>query len=133
MCAGLKDSWLLFPLSLKRNGYTTTLPESLHGTRKKALRGAHKTEYNVCNVVQHTLKEGAEQMPSEGTPVYMGRNERDARYLRIKLVAVHASNPESSRTLERGERNESAKEDEGDTNKDEIQHRGNRRPDTRPS
>ena len=123
MCARLKDSWLLVPFSLKRYGYTATLPESLHRARKEALRCADDAQHKMRYVVQHTLKNRPEEMPGKRSPVYVCGDERCARYFRIEFVAVYASNTESSRSLERRKRYESTKQDERDSDENEIQHR----------
>ena len=123
MYARLKDSWLLFPLALERDRYASSLPEGLHGTRKKALGSAYDAQYEVRNVMQHTLKHGPQEMLCKCSPVYVRGDEHSTRHFRIKFVPIHTCNTEPATSFKRGKRDESAKEDEGETDEDEIQHR----------
>ncbi len=133
MCALLKNPRLLVPFTLKRHGYAAALPQGLHGTRKETLCCAYNAQHEVCHVVQCALEYGPEEVPGKCSPIYVCGYERNACYFRIELVAVLTRDTKSSSVFKRGKRYESAKEDEGEANEDEIQHRYWRRPDTRPS
>lgn len=123
MCTCLKDPWLFFPFILEWNGYTAPLPKRLHGACKEALRCTDDTQHKMRNIMQYTLEHGPQEMSCEGSPIYVGSNKHGTRYLRIKLVAVHAGNTESATSFKRRECYESPEEDERDSNENEIQHR----------